>query len=57
MRKDERPTSNAEHRMFNGKEERNLSKTYSILDVYFSFDIGRSMLDVRRSSFKTSLCL
>ena len=26
-----------------------------VLKVSFSFDVGRSMLDVRRSSFKTSL--
>jgi hypothetical protein len=27
----------------------------SILDVCFSFDVGRSMFDVGRSSFKTTL--
>ncbi len=26
----------------------------SVLDVCFSFDVGRSMFDVRRSSFKTA---
>ena len=25
----------------------------SVLDIRFSFDVGRSMFDVRRSSFKT----
>jgi hypothetical protein len=28
---------------------------YSVLDVCFSFDVGRSMFDVGRSSLKTTL--
>jgi hypothetical protein len=28
----------------------------SLLEFWFSFDVGRSMFDVRRSSFKLTLC-
>ncbi len=32
-----------------------LAVEYSVLDIRFSFDVGRSMLDVGRSSCKTTL--
>ena len=52
---------NIEHPMLNGKKgDPEMVKTHSpcsiecsVLDIRFSFDVGRSMLDVRRSSFKT----
>jgi hypothetical protein len=36
-------------------EETEIGVECSILDIPFSFDVGRSMFDVRRSSFKTTL--
>ena len=36
-----------------GKEEKTeIAIECSVLDIRFSFDVGRSMFDVRRSSFK-----
>ncbi len=34
-------------------EETEIAVECSVLDIRFSFDVGRSMFDVRRSSFKT----
>ncbi len=34
-------------------EETDIAVECSVLDIGFSFDVGRSMFDVRRSSFKT----
>jgi hypothetical protein len=36
-------------------EEIEIGVECSVLEVSFSFDVGRSMFDVRRSSFKTTL--
>jgi hypothetical protein len=36
-------------------EETEIGVECSVLKVSFSFDVGRSMFDVRRSSFKTTL--
>ena len=36
-------------------EETEICVEWSVLDVCSSFDVGRSMFDVRRSSFKTTL--
>ncbi len=36
-------------------EETDTGVECSVLDVCFSFDVGRSMFDVRHSSFKTTL--
>ena len=49
----EHRTSNIEHRM--GKDEEiEIAVVCSVLDICFSFDVGRSMLDVRRSSFNVT---
>ncbi len=32
-------------------EETEIAIEFSVLDIRFSFDVGRSMFDVRRSSF------
>ena len=37
----------------NGCKETEIAVECSVLDIRFSFDVGRSMLDVRCSSFKT----
>ena len=37
-------------------EETEIGVECSVSNVYFSFDVGRSMFDVRRSSFKTMSC-
>ena len=34
-------------------EETEIAVECSVLDIRFSFDVGRSMFDVGRSSFKT----
>ncbi len=34
-------------------KKQKISVECSVLDIRFSFDVGRSMFDVRRSSFKT----
>jgi len=40
---DERRTSNAQHRMMNGKNDRtNRKNNYSIFEIGFSFSVGRS---------------
>ncbi len=46
---------NVQHRMFNGKdEETEIAVKRPALDVCFSFDVGCSMFNVRRSSLKTT---
>jgi hypothetical protein len=36
-------------------EETEIAVECSVLDICFSFDVGRSMFDVRRSSFNVTL--
>jgi hypothetical protein len=51
--KDERRTSNVQHRMMNEKDKENETDVKCLeLEVCFSFDVGRWTFDVRRSSFK-----
>ena len=38
-------------------EETEIAVVCSVLDVCFSFDVGRSMFDVRRSSFNLDVHL
>jgi hypothetical protein len=48
LKKIERPTSNVQHRILNGKnEEKAIGVKCSVLDITFSFDVERSMFDVR----------
>jgi hypothetical protein len=35
-------------------EETEIAVVYSVLDICFSFDVERSMFDVRRSSFNVT---
>jgi len=49
--KDERPTSNAQHRMLNGEKMK--KQKWLVLDIRFSFDVRCWMFDVGRSSFRT----
>jgi len=35
-------------------EETEIAVEFSVLDICFSFDVGRSMFDVRRSSFNVT---
>ena len=38
----------------NGLKETEIAVECSVLDISFSFDVGRSMFDVRRSSFNVT---